>query len=136
MQKPTETTCSEEDVTIPLYISGTIVCDDSSSPTQKQLEDCPLIVPTSPHDWDPHSIHFAKDPHSKEEEYLFDGIAAISVDTLRRKVHETDIDPWLNDTIQKPYLITTRLVSEVRISDTKVPDATKITDLDEGVFKG
>ena len=67
---------------------------------------------------------------------LFSGIAAISVDALRRKVHETDNDPWLNNTVHNPYLITTRLVSEVRISDAKVPDATKITDLDEGVFKG
>ena len=30
-------TCPEEDMTIPLYMSGTIVCDYTSSPTQKKL---------------------------------------------------------------------------------------------------
>ena len=43
-------------VTIPIYMSGTIICADNSSPTQKQLEDCPLTVLTSHHDWDPHSV--------------------------------------------------------------------------------
>ena len=39
MQNPTGITCHEEDMTAPLYMSGTIVCADTFSPTHQQLED-------------------------------------------------------------------------------------------------
>ena len=128
------TNCPEEDATIPLYMLDTIVCAENLSPTQKQLEDFPRIVLTSPHDWDTPSVWFPKVSHSKEEEDLFSGITAIRFDVLRSKVHDTDIDTGLRDTAHNPSFILTRQVSQVRISDAKVPDATIITDIDEGYF--
>ena len=50
MQNPMGITCPEENATIPIYMSGTIFCDSTSSPTQKQLEDCTWIVLTYPYD--------------------------------------------------------------------------------------
>ena len=55
---------------------------------------------------------------------------------MRSKVHETEIEPGLRDTVHDPYFIATRLVSQVIIFDAKVPDATIINDPDEDVFKG
>ena len=51
------------------------------------------------------------------------------------KVHDTDIDLGLHDTVHDPYFIATRLVSQVRIADAKVPDAKRITDIDEDFLK-
>ena len=136
MKKPMGITCPEEDLTVPLYMSGTIVCADTSSLTQKKLEDCLRIVLTFPYDWDPHSVRFPKGPHIEEEENLFTGIAKICVDALWRKVNETGIEPGLCNTVHKRSFITTRLVSQVRIANAKVPDATRITDLEEDIFEG
>ena len=136
MKKPMGITCPEEDVTVPLYISGKIICADTLSPTHQQLADCLRIVLTSPHDWDPNSVRFPKGSHSKDEEYLFAGIVEICVDALQSKVHENEIEPGLHDTVHDPYFIATRLGSQVRMDNSKVPDATRITDLEDDVFEG
>ena len=99
MHNPMGVTCPQEDVTIPLYISGTIVCADTSSSTQKNLEYCSNIILTYQHYQYPHSVLFPKGSHSKEEEDLFSGIAEICVDALRSKFHETNIEPGLSDTV-------------------------------------
>ena len=135
MQNPMGITRPEEDVTVPLYMSGTIVCSDTSSPTQKQFYYCPQIVLTYPHDWDPCYIRFPKGSHSKEEEDLFAVIAEIYIDVLRSKVHDTEIEPGLRYIVHDSSFITTRLVSQVRIADAKFPNATRITDLEEDVFE-
>ena len=109
---------------------------DTSSPTQQQLEDSPQIVLTFPHNWDPHSVRFPKVSHSEDEKDLFSGIVAIPLDALMNKVHDTEIEPGLHNTVHNPYFIVMRLVSQVRIVDAKDPDTTRITDLDENVFKG
>ena len=82
-------TCPQEDVNIPLYMSGTIVCADTSSPTQQQLYYCPQIVLTCLHDMDPHSIRFPKGSHNEGEEDSLAGISEFCVDALRSKVHGT-----------------------------------------------
>ena len=61
---------------------------------------------------------------------------AVCVGALWSKVHETEIEPGLHDTVRNLSFVTTTLVSQVRISDAKVPDATRITDLEEDVFEG
>ena len=136
MHNPMGIACPQEDVTFPLYISGRIFCSDTLSPTQQPLECCPWIVLTSQHDWDPHHVRFPKGSHSKEEEDLFSGISEIRVDILWSKLHETEIDPGLRNILHNLSFIATRLVSQVRIADAKVLDATKIIDLDEEVFEG
>ena len=55
---------------------------------------------------------------------------------MRSKVHETKIEPGLCETVPGPYFIATRLMSQLRIADAKVSDATRINDPDEGVFEG
>ena len=64
IQNPMVITFPEEDVTVPLYMSVTIDCADTSSTTQQQLYDCLRIVLTSPHDWYTRSIRFPKGLHS------------------------------------------------------------------------
>ena len=63
MHKTMFITCPQGGVTILIYMSGTIMWAYTSSPTQQQLEDCPRIILTSQHDWDPHPIHFRKGSH-------------------------------------------------------------------------
>ena len=55
---------------------------------------------------------------------------------MRSKVHETEIDTGLHDTVHMPYFVATRLVSQVRISNAKVVDTTGITDLNKDFFEG
>ena len=136
MHNPMGITCPKEDANIPLYMLGIIVYADNSSPTQKKLEDSPWIVLTYHHGWYPHSVSSPKGSHSKEEEYLFSGSVPISVDALRSKVHDTNIDPGIRNTMHDPSFIATPLVSQVRIADAKVTDATRINDLYEDVFEG
>ena len=126
----------KEDATITLYMSGTMFYTDTSSPTQQQLEDFPWIILTSQHDWKPHSICFPKVSHSKEEEYLFSGTAAIHVDTLRSNIHETEIETGLQNNVHDTSFIVMKLVSQVTIANAKVPDATRINYTDEEVFEG
>ena len=133
---PTGITRPQEDVTIPLYMSGTIVCADISSPTQQYLEDFPWVILTSQHDWDPHPILFPKILRRKEEEYLFTGIAKIHVYALRIKVHDIEIDPWLRNTIHNSSFIETRIVLQVRIADANVPDAARINYFGDDVLEG
>ena len=109
-------------------------CSDTSSPTQQHLQYCPQVVLTYQQEWDPLSVSYSTDTHSKEEEHLFAGIAEIRVDTLQRKVQETDNEPGLSKTAHDPSFITTRLVPQVRIADAKFPDTTRIADLDKDVF--
>ena len=94
------------------------------------------IFLTFPYDCDPHSGRFLKVSHSEEEEDLLAGIAEIHVDTLRSKVHETEIDPGICDTVHDLSFIATRLVLQVRITDAKFLDATIITNIEEDVFEG
>ena len=54
---------------------------------------------------------------------------------MQSKVHDTHIEPRLRNTIHNPYFITTRLVSQVIIANTKVPDKTGNTDLGEDILK-
>ena len=56
MHTPMGITLPQEEVIIPLYLDGTIVCSDTSSPAQKQLEDCPWIVLISQNYWYPLSV--------------------------------------------------------------------------------
>ena len=129
-------TWPEEDATVPIYISGTVVCADTLSPTHQNLEDYPQMVLISPHDWDPHSVCFPKGSRSREDEYLFAGISEICIDALGSKVHETEIELGICDTVHALYFIATRLVSQLRIADAKVPDATRINDIEEDGFEG
>ena len=124
MHNPMGVTCPQEDVTIPLYMSGTIVCADTSSSTQKQLEYFPKIILTYQHYQDPHSVCFPKGSRSREDEYLFAGISEICIDALGSKVHETEIESGLNNTVYYLSSIVTRLVSQVIITDSKVSDVT------------
>ena len=89
-----------------------------------------------PHDWDPHSFFFSKVSQRKEDDDLFSGIAAIPVNALHSKFYETDIEPVIHDTVYDPSFITKQLLSQVIITDAKVPYATGITNIDEDVFEG
>ena len=134
MHKTMVTNCPQGGVTILIYMSGTIICADTSSSTQKQLEYFPKIILTYQHYQDPHSVCFPKGSRSREDEYLFAGISEICIDALGSKVHETEIESGLNNTVYYLSSIVTRLVSQVIISNAKVPDSTRITDTEEEVF--
>ena len=135
MNNPMGITWPQEGVTITLYMSGTIFCANTSLPTQQQLYDFPRIILTYQHDYDPHYIRFPKFSRREEEEDLFTGIAAICVDALWIKVHETNIDQGLRNTVHILSFVVTRLLLKVRIADANVPDAARIKFPDEEFFE-
>ena len=126
MQNPMVITCPEEDMTISLYMSGTILCDDDLSPTQQQTEDSLQIVLKYPHDRDPQSVCFLKGSHSKEEE-----------DSLLLQFMLTQqYWAWAKKHRTQPVLNCNENRFTVIIDDAKFPYATRITNSYEDVFKG
>ena len=51
-----------------LKMCGTIVYNDTHTPSQQELHDCPHIIMSSPHEWDPHNVTFKNHARSFKEE--------------------------------------------------------------------
>lgn len=105
--------------TLPLQTNGTNIFADTRTPTQRELDECPQIVLSSPQPWDPQNVCFPKASRSVEEEIeMRRGIGA---------VHTTfDLDdPHDNsDVVYDIGDINTRIINSVRVRD--VP-STKIS---------
>ena len=48
------------DFCMELVMRGTIVYADTFTPSDKELHECPHIILSSPHTWDPHNVYFSK----------------------------------------------------------------------------
>jgi hypothetical protein len=46
----------DEGFTIPLEIEGTTIFAETRTPTMQELDECPKIVLSSPHPWDPMTV--------------------------------------------------------------------------------
>ena len=51
-----------------LSMAGTVVYADTFTPSDQELQDCPHIVLSSAHAWDPHEVSFPKARRSLDEE--------------------------------------------------------------------
>ena len=51
-----------------LAMAGTVVYADTFTPSEQELHDCPHIILSSPHAWDPHKVSFPKAKRSLDEE--------------------------------------------------------------------
>ena len=51
-----------------LAMAGTVVYADTFTPSEQELHDCPHIILSSPHAWDPHKVLFPKAKRSLDEE--------------------------------------------------------------------
>ena len=65
--QPLSIITDDDEFSMELRMDGTIVCFDSSTPSQEELQQCPHIVLSSPHPWDPHSVSFPRARLSLEE---------------------------------------------------------------------
>ena len=57
----------DDEFSMELRMDGTIVCFESLTPSQEELQQCPHITLSSPHPWDPHSVSFPRARLSLEE---------------------------------------------------------------------
>ena len=58
--KPLSIITEDGDFCMELMMAGTIIYMNTSTPSQKELQECPHIALTSPHPWNPHEITFPK----------------------------------------------------------------------------
>ena len=48
-----------------LKMRGTTIFADTYTPSEKELHDCPHVIMSSPHEWNPHTVQF----HSPARKY-------------------------------------------------------------------
>ena len=82
-----------------LMMEGTIIYMDTSTPSQRELQECPHIILTSPHPWNSNAVKF---PKAKYE---------------------------LHDIIHDYCLISATQLSDVAQSDKAIDDESSIFDL-------
>ena len=51
-----------------MLTDGTIVYEDTFTPSEKELHEYPHIILSSPHTWDPHNVSFPNPRRTLEEE--------------------------------------------------------------------
>ena len=51
-----------------LAMRGTVVYEDTFTQSDKELHECPHIILSLPHTWDPHNVSFPKPRRTLEEE--------------------------------------------------------------------
>ena len=59
-QLPLSIITEDRNFCMELKMHGTIIFADTYSPTDKELEECPHIVLSSPHPWNPHKVKFPR----------------------------------------------------------------------------
>ena len=67
-EKPLSIITEDNEFSLGMSMSGTVIYFDSRTPTEDELRTCPHIVLTSPHPWNPTSVTFPKSSLSLEEE--------------------------------------------------------------------
>ena len=66
--KPLSIISEDNEFSLEMSMSGTVLYFNTRTPTDDELRTCPHIVLTSPHPWDPTSVTFPKSTLSLEEE--------------------------------------------------------------------
>jgi hypothetical protein len=65
---PTFISTEDNEFSLPLSCSGTILMAATRTPTDRELNTCPHVVLSSEHDWDPKNVRFPKASRTVEEE--------------------------------------------------------------------
>ena len=95
-----------DDVSIKLYLEGTIICGDTQTPTESELGQLPRLILTSPHDWDPHNVCFPScSCHSSDSTPIKSSHSILAVDTL------------LQHTIYNPIMVASLMSSQVQVAE-------------------
>ena len=67
-EKPLSIITEDNEFSLGMSMSGTVIYFDSRTPTEEELRTCPHIVLTSTHPWNPTSVTFPTSSLSLEEE--------------------------------------------------------------------
>ena len=62
--KPLSIITEDEEFCMDLHMQGTIIFMDTHTPSSQELDNCPHIVLSSPHAWDPHTVRFPQSKYS------------------------------------------------------------------------
>ena len=104
------------DFVLPLSMKGTNVIANTRTPTQEELQTCPHIVLSSPHDWDPPRVRFPQSSRTVQEEVdmqrSIGGVGVSGAGGDRQEEEETEILDFGN--------ILTRLISSIQVSQVAV----------------
>ena len=67
-QEPLYIMSENNDFNMELQMKGTIIFADTFTPSESELQNCPHITMTSPHEWNPHNVTFNNQPRPFEDE--------------------------------------------------------------------
>ena len=100
------------DVSVELYLEGTIICGDTRMPTESELGQLSQLILTFPHDWDPHNICFPScGRQSSDNTPIESSHSILAVDTL------------LQHTIYDLMMVASLMSSQVRVAEIAMPSA-------------
>ena len=98
------------DISVELYLEGTIICEDTRTPTESKLSQLPCLILTSPHGWDPHNICFLSSSGQSSDNMSIEYNHSIfAVDTL------------LQHTIYDPIMVASLMLSHVQVAEVTAP---------------
>ena len=101
-----------DDVSVKLYLEGTIICGDTRTPTESELGQLPWLILTSPHDWDPHNVCFPScSSQSSDNTPIESRHSILAVDRL------------LQHTIYDPMMVASLMSSQVQVAEIATPSA-------------
>ena len=101
-----------DDVSVKLYLEGTIICGDTQTPTESELGQLPRLILTSPHAWDPHNVCFPSYSGQLSDSTPIESSHSIlAVDTL------------LQHTIYDPMMVASLMSSQVQVAEIAMPSA-------------
>ena len=101
-----------DDVSIKLYLEGTIICGDTWTPTESELGQLPQLILTSLHDWDPHNVCFPScSSYSSDNTPIESSHSILAVDTL------------LQHTMYNPMMVASLMSSQVQVAEIATPSA-------------
>ena len=66
--EPLHIMLENNDFNMELNMKGTIIFADTFTPSEKDLQSCPHIFMTSPHEWNPHKVDFYSHARKFEDE--------------------------------------------------------------------
>ena len=103
----------DDSFNIELCMSGTIMYIDTHTPSVKELNDCPHIILSSPHEWNPQEVKFNNNSQSFEER--MSGRHVISAMHMNRP----EVDIKNDNSVFDIYNINTRIISSfvTKLSD-------------------
>ena len=98
------------DVSVKLYLEGTIICGDTWTPTESKLGQLPWLILTSLHDWDPHNVCFPScSSQSSDNTPIESSHSILAVNTL------------LQHTIYDLMMVASLMSSQVQVAEIAMP---------------